>query len=261
MNDSILTIHWNDLIDILLVAVLLYVLYNLIKGTSALKVFWGLGLVYIIWVIITAFDLKLLSSIVGKFINVGIITVIVIFQQEIRKFLLLIGSTQFWKKHSGLLKIKDALKENTTVNIPLNILQEVCYNLGRNRTGALIVISQKDDLSLYEQSGLPVNAPVTEYMIESIFYKNAPMHDGAVIIKNNMIISAKCILPVSESEVLPPHTGTRHRAALGIAEHTDAIAIAVSEQTGTISIAKNGKLYYNILHKEFIPLLERLLNV
>ncbi len=260
MNDSILTIHWNDLIDIILVAVLLYVLYNLIKGTSAVKVFWGLGLIYVIWVLVTALDFKLLSSIVGKFINVGIITVVIIFQQEIRKFLLLLGSTHFWKKHYSILKIKDALKENPSQNIPLNTLQEVCYNLGRNYTGALIVIAQQDDLNLYEQSGLPINAPVTEYLLETIFYKNTPTHDGAVIIKNNIITSAKCILPVSESEHLPSHTGTRHRAALGIAEQTDAVAIVVSEQTGSVSIAHNNQLYHNVPHKEFIPLLEKILN-
>ncbi|MCX7727858.1 MAG: diadenylate cyclase CdaA [Bacteroidia bacterium] len=257
--NSILHIGWNDLMDIFLVSVLLYVLYNLIKGTSAVKVFWGLGLIYIIWVIVTALDFKLLSSVVGKFINVGIITIIIIFQQEIRKFLLLIGSTEFWKKHYSIFKIKDVLKENTIHTIPLNILQEACYNLGRNKTGALIVVYQKDDLILYEQSGVPVNAPVTEYMLESIFYKNAPMHDGAVIIKNNLILAAKCILPVSESETIPHHAGTRHRAALGISEQTDAIAILVSEQTGNVSVAKNGKLYYNVSYKEFIPLMEKIL--
>lgn len=260
MNDNnILHIGINDILDILLVAILLYVLYNLIKGTSAVKVFWGLGIIYIIWVIVTALDLKLLSSIVGKFVNVGIIAVIIIFQQEIRKFLLLIGSSQFWKKHYSLFAIKEIFKDNSTYNIPLNILQDACYNMGRNKTGALIVISQKDDLNLYEQSGVPINAPVTEYMLESIFFKNAPMHDGAVIIKNNIIVAAKCILPVSESEKLPPHTGTRHRAAVGITEQTDAIAIAVSEQTGSVSISKNGDLHYNISHKDFIPLLEKLL--
>lgn len=259
MNESILHIGISDILDIFLVAILLYVLYNLIKGTSAVKVFWGLGIIYIIWAVVTALDFKLLSSIMGKFINLGIITIIIIFQQEIRKFLLLIGSSHFWKQHYSIFKIKDAFQESTTAHIPLNILQEACYNMGRNKTGALIVISQKDDLMLYEQSGLPVNAPVTEYMLESIFYKNAPMHDGAVIIKNNIITSAKCILPVSESEQLPAHAGTRHRAALGIAEQADAIAIAVSEQTGNVSVAKESKLYYNISYKEFIPLMEKLL--
>ncbi|GIV26803.1 MAG: membrane protein [Bacteroidia bacterium] len=258
-SKDILHIGWNDVLDIFLVAVLLYVLYNLVKGTSALKVFWGLGLIYLVWVIVTALDFKLLSSIVGKFINVGIITIIVIFQQEIRKFLLLIGSTQFWKQHYSLFKIKEAFKEDIIVNIPLNILQDACYNMSRNKTGALIVIAQKDDLNLYEQSGWPVNAPVTEYMLESIFYKNAPMHDGAVIIKNNIIVAAKCILPVSESDKLPSHAGTRHRAALGISEQTDALAISVSEQTGAVSIAKNGELHHNVEHKDFIPLLEKLL--
>ncbi len=258
-NENILHIGWSDVLDIVLVAILLYVLYNLIRDTSALKVFWGLGLIYIVWVLVTALDFKLLSSIVGKFINVGIITVIIIFQQEIRKFLLLIGSTQFWKKHYSIFKIKEALSEGTNSNIPLNSLQDACYNMGRNKTGVLIVIAQKDDLNLYEQSGVPINAPVTEYMLESIFFKNAPMHDGAVIIKNNIIIAAKCILPVSESEQLPSHAGTRHRAALGISEQTDALAISVSEQTGSVSIANKGQLYYNIPHKDFIPLLEKLL--
>ncbi|HPQ08561.1 MAG TPA: diadenylate cyclase CdaA [Bacteroidia bacterium] len=259
-QENMLHIGISEIIDITLVAIMLYVLYNLIRGTSAVKVFWGLGIIYIVWVIVTALDFKLLSSIVGKFINLGIITIIIIFQQEIRKFLLLIGSTDFWKKHYSIFKIKEAFKESTTSNVPINILQDACYNLGRTKTGALIVIHQKDDLSLYEQSGVPVNAPVTEYMLESIFYKNAPLHDGAVIIKNNFIISARCILPVSESNTLPSHAGTRHRASLGIAEETDAVAIAVSEQTGSVSICKNGKIYYDIPYKDFIPLLEKLLD-
>lgn len=258
-NEHILHIGWNDVLDVFLVAILLYGVYNLIKGTSAVKVFWGLGLIYIIWLVVTALDLKLLSSIFGKFIHGGILIIIIIFQQEIRKFLSLIGSSQFWKKHYSLFKIKEALQESTTTNIPLTILQNACYDMGRNKTGALIVITQKDDLSLYEQSGLPVYAPITEPLLETIFFKNAPMHDGAVIIRNHIITAAKCILPMSESEKLPPHAGTRHRAALGISEQTDAIAIAVSEQTGTISLTKAGKLYYNIPHKEFIPLLEKLL--
>lgn len=258
-NTNILHIGWTDALDILLVAILLYVLYNLIKGTSAVRIFWGLAVIYIIWVIVSALDFKLLSSIMGKFINVGIITIIIIFQQELRKFLLLIGTSDFWKKHYSVFKIKEAFRDTITTNIPLNEIQEACFNMGRNKTGALIVLYQKDDLILYEQSGLPVHAPVTEYMLESIFYKNAPMHDGAVIIKNNVIVAAKCILPISESPEIPAHAGTRHRAALGITEQTDAVAISVSEQTGSISIAKNGKLYYNVSHKEFIPLLEKLL--
>ncbi len=261
MNDnvSILHISWNDALDILLVAILLYVLYNLIKGTSAVRVFLGLGLIYIIWVVVSAMDFKLLSSIFGKFINVGIITIIVIFQQEIRKFLLLIGSSQFWKKHYSVFAIKEAFKEENNLNIPLNVLQDACFNMGRNKTGALIVIKLKDDLSLYEQSGVPIYAPVTEHMLESIFYKNAPLHDGAIIIQSDIIIAARCILPISESDKIPYNAGTRHRAALGISEHTDAIAISVSEQTGNVSLAKNGELYYNLNYKEFIPLLEKFL--
>lgn len=257
-SSEILHFGWSEILDIFLVAVLLFVLYNLIRGTNAVKVFWGLGLIYIVWVIISAMDLKLLSSIIGKFISVGIITIIIIFQQEIRKFLLLIGSSQFWKQHSSIFNLKDAFNQNNTQIIPMNILQEACYNMSRTKTGALIVITLKDDLSLYIQSGVPVNAPISDYMLESIFYKNAPMHDGAVIIKSNFIIAARCILPVSESDAIPASAGTRHRAALGITENTDAIAISVSEQTGNVSISHRSKLYYNIVYKEFIPLLEKL---
>lgn len=259
MNNSVLHISWNDALDILLVSILLYFLYNLVKGSSAVRIFWGLGFIYIAWVIVTALELQLLSSILGKFISLGIIAIIILFQQEIRKILLFIGSQRFWKAPYSMFMIKELFNQNTKFNIPLNILREFCFNMGRNRTGVLIVITQKDDLTLYEQSGVLVDAPVSEYMLETIFYKNAPLHDGAVIIKNNIITAAKCILPVSSSEKLPHHAGTRHRAALGISEQTDAIAICVSEQTGSISIAKDGHLYYNLNYKEFISLLEKLL--
>lgn len=258
-QNSILHLSWNDVLDIFLVAVVLYMLYNFLKGSSAIKVFWGLGFIYVLWVVFSALDFHLLSSILGRFISLGIIAIIILFHQEIRKILLLIGSSSFWKTHYNTFNMKELFKETNVFSVPLNALQDACYNMGRNKTGALIVIHQKDDLSLYEQSGLPINTPVTDYMLESIFYKNAPLHDGAIIIKNNIITAARCILPVSNSDKLPAHAGTRHRAALGISEQTDALAICVSEQTGNVSIAKDGELYYNLSYKEFIPLLEKLL--
>lgn len=247
----------TDAVDILLVAIMLYLLYNMVKGTSAVNIFIGLTLIYVAWIIIRAMDLKLLSSILGKFINVGVIAVMVVFQQEIRKFLLYIGSNEFIKSRNwrNLLSF-NIHKETETVELDVDSIINACFNMSNTKTGALIVIPKKSDLKFYISSGELVDSALTDRMLENIFYKNSPLHDGAVIIKNNRIVAARCVLPVTEKENFPAHYGMRHRAAVGITETTDAIAISVSEQTGDVSLTVNAEINANLNREKLRFLLE-----
>lgn len=248
----------SDAIDILLVALILYLAYNLVKGTSAINIFIGLALIYFAYIVIRAFDLKLLSSIIGKFVNVGVIAVMIVFQQEIRKFLLYIGSNEFIRNQNWKNIFLFNASPQSTSNIFLNInsLIEACFNMSAGNTGALIVIARKSDLKFYINTGEMVDASLSSRMLENIFYKNSPLHDGAVIIQDNRIVAARCVLPVSEKEDFPAYYGMRHRAAVGVTEHTDAIAIAVSEQTGEVSLTIHGEIQADLTRERLKYLLE-----
>lgn len=249
----------TDAIDILLVAFMLYLLYNMVKGTSAVNIFIGLALIYISWIIIRALDLRLLSSILGKFINVGVIVVMVVFQQEIRKFLLYIGSNEFIRSRNwkNLFALNFTARDEESVPLDVDAVINACFAMSETKTGALIVISKRSDLKFYISSGEAVDSALTSRMLENIFYKNSPLHDGAVIIKNNRIIAARCVLPVTEKENFPVHYGMRHRAAVGITETTDAIAISVSEQTGGVSLVVNAEINANLTKEKLRFLLEK----
>ncbi|MBX3165570.1 MAG: diadenylate cyclase CdaA [Bacteroidetes bacterium] len=249
----------SDAIDILLVALILYLAYNLVKGTSAINIFIGLALIYFAYIVIRAFDLKLLSSIIGKFVNVGVIAVMIVFQQEIRKFLLYIGSNEFIRNRNWKNIFLFNASPQSASNIILNVngLVEACFNMGSTNTGALIVIARKSDLKFYINTGEMVDAGLSARMLENIFYKNSPLHDGAVIIQDNRIVAARCVLPVSEKEDFPAHYGMRHRAAVGVTEHTDAMAIAVSEQTEAVSLTMHGDIQSDLTRERLKYLLEK----
>lgn len=249
----------TDAIDILLVAIMLYQLYKMVKGTAAVNVFIGLALIYVIWIIVRAFELKLLGSILGKFVNVGVIAVMVVFQQEIRKFLLYIGSNEFVKNRNwrNILSFSNHEVVSSRYTLDGEALINACYNMSETKTGALIIISRKSDLKFYVNTGEIVDSVLTDKMLENIFYKNSPLHDGAVIIKDNRIIAARCVLPVTEKENFPSHFGMRHRAAVGLTETTDALAITVSEQTGNVSLTVNGEINSNISKDKLRYLIEK----
>lgn len=234
-----------DVIDMLLVLYLLYELYNLLKGTAGINMFFGIVTVYLLWKLVVLMEMRMLGEILGQFISVGVIALIIVFQQEIRKFLLLLGNAKFINK-----KRKRFLFWNFNIaqEVKLNI-DEVCKAIKRmalNQTGALIVITRKNQLEDIIITGVAVDAIVSDQLIENIFFKNTPLHDGAVIIIDNRIVAAKCILPVTDWEGMPENVGLRHRAAVGVSEVSDAIAITVSEQTGEISIADNGYIKTNL---------------
>ena len=229
-----------ELIDIVLVAILIYQLYKLVKGTVAINIFIGLAFIYLVWKIVSAFHFQLLSEILGQFIGVGVIILAIVFQQELRKFLMLIGKGKVIK-NKGLFKFNFSIEHDNYLNT--HAIARACESMAETKTGAIMVITQIDDLAVFAESGVEMNSRISVPMIESIFFKNSPLHDGAVIIRDNKIISARCVLPVSNNEDFPGHLGMRHRAAVGITEESDAISVIVSEETGGISYVKDGELF------------------
>lgn len=249
-----------DLVDIFLVAFLLYYLYKLIRGTGALNIFAGISSIYLLWWLVRIFEMELLTEILGQFISVGVLALIVVFQPEIRKFLLFIGTRSFLNSRSRVFFGRLWQMEQSTP-IAISDIVGACEELSSTRTGALIVLTLENNLDLFLETGETIDSKVSQQLLENIFFKNSPLHDGAVIITNNRIAAARCVLPVSESTHFPAYLGLRHRAAVGVSEVSDAIAIVVSEQTGRISWVKNGKLKRNIkpvelkemMVKEFTP--------
>ena len=248
-----LKIGISDIVDIISVAMIFYVLYRLIRGSAALNIFIGLLSLYILWKLVVLFRMELLSELLGQFISVGIIAIIIVFQPEIRKFLLYLGSRSPLKKTNFLL-----WKERTKhQNIPkINIIVKACANMSASHTGALIVVTRENHLEDYVQTGEIINSQTSRELIETIFFKNTPLHDGALIINHQTMVAARCILPVSKRENIPSSMGLRHRSAIGITELTDCIAIVVSEQTGTISYCTEGKIKQGVTDKELKSFLE-----
>ncbi len=238
----------KDIIDIFLVAVLLYQLYKLLKRTGAVNLFLGVLAFLICWILVSyVFKMELLGGILDRIVSVGAFAIIVLFQDELRRFFSKIGSHQKW---SLLTYLKRVLSSESSQNkdTDLHLLQLVlaCRALSKTSTGGLIVIARNFDLDFYIQSGEQLNATISSRLIENIFFKNSPLHDGAMIITNKGIKAAACILPISKNQSIPKRLGLRHRAALGITENTDAIAIVISEETGHISWAINGQLTSNV---------------
>jgi len=254
-----LSIRLLDVLDILLVAFLLYKLYELLKGGVAMNIFIGLVSIYLLWwLCVKVLEMQLLGALLGQFIGVGVIALIIVFQQEVRRFLILLGTNSFLAKNnfaSSLFKWNFQFQKPDTTNI--TPIVKACGNMAKNKTGAIIVISRNTDLKFYATTGDIMDAEVSKRLIESIFFKNSPMHDGAIIISNNKIKAARCVLPVTENTELPAHYGMRHRAALGITEQSDAIAIIVSEETGAISFARDGELKSNLSPEELERTLAR----
>ena len=254
-----ITIRFLDVLDILLVAFLLYQLYMLIKGTVAFNIFIGLFLVYLFWLLVRALNMELLDAFMGQFIGVGVLALIVVFQPEIRRFLLLIGSNPQVNKLLGLDKLFSTGKFKSASGQQLKMIVRACEDLARSKTGALIVIAQNSELREYIRTGEKINARISDALLETIFFKNTPLHDGAVIINGNKITAARCIMPLTNKEDLNPLLGLRHRAAIGITENTDALAIVVSEEKGEISVAQSGKLSQNISVIELSNILENII--
>lgn len=244
---AFISIRWLDVVDILLVAILLYQLYKLVKGTVAIRIFIGILAIYLFWKLVSAMQMELLSEILGQFIGVGVLALIIVFQQEIRRFLLLLGSQSSMAGPGFLKKLMRFSKNEEGIDqLNINAVLKACYNMTKSKTGALIVISKDTELKYHASTGEAINANLSANLLESIFFKNSPLHDGGVIIFENQIKAAGCILPVSEKHDLASNFGLRHRAAIGITENSTGFAIVVSEETGKVAIALSGQLEDNI---------------
>ncbi len=241
-------IEIKDIIDIILVAVLLHQLYRLMRNTGTSNIFVGILSFIVFWfLIVHVFELELMSTILNQLISVGAIVIVVIFQNEIRNFFSQLGSRHNWKLYKRLQRIFKAkdLSDNTP-SLPVMNIVMACKNMSNTKTGALIVIERERNLQEYVNSGETVNAEIATRLIENIFFKNSPLHDGAMIISQHRITAVGAILPVSKDPSISRTLGLRHRAAMGISEQTDAIVIIVSEETGKISVAMNGRFLIDL---------------
>jgi diadenylate cyclase len=246
-NIGFLEIRFLDIIDVILVGLLMYQLYRLVRGSLAFNIFIGLLIIYLISLVVRSLDMELLSGILGQFIGVGVIALLIVFQPEVRRFLLYVGKgsrfgqSDFWSK----LSVKN-WRVSTQKEMGINAIITAVDELSKTKTGALIVYTISSRLQFIANTGVLLNAEISSQLLQSIFQKNSSLHDGAVIISDNRIVAAKCVLPVSESTEIPSRYGMRHRSAVGMSEHSDALTIIVSEETGQISYTFEGKLFPNI---------------
>ncbi len=245
---------WLDISEVLLLTFFFYQLYKLMKGTVALKIFIGSVSIYMSFLLFKALEMRLLTAIFGRIIGVGVIALIVLFQPEIRRFLLMIGRSTYLDRSISLrfLTSKNPYYDITSV-------VDAVKTLAATSTGALIVFTRTSDLRYYIETGEALDANLSRKLLLSIFNKYSPLHDGAVIISDAKIRAARCILPVSESDDVPTHLGLRHRSALGITENSDCLVIVTSEESGNISIADQGRLSYDVPPNELHSRLTKLL--
>ena len=239
-----------DVIDIFLVAIILFQVYRLIRGTSAFSIFIVVFFIYLFWLIVKALNMELVSSLLGQFIGVGVIALIIVFQQEVRRFLLLIGNRYIKNSRFSVTRWFFSTKQDSAGPAIAGEIVRATESLASKKTGALIVIGRQNRFDMYIEGGEILKAQISAELLETIFFKNTPLHDGAVLIEDRLILAARCPLPVTEQFTLPAHLGMRHRAAIGMSEHTDALVIIVSEETGSVSVASAGELRLNLTPNE-----------
>lgn len=252
---AFITIRFLDILDIILVAFLLYQLYRLIKGSVAFNIVIGLFSLYLFWLVVRALNMELLGSIMGQFIGVGVLALIVVFHPEIRKFLVFIGTNYNVNRVLSIDKLFGSAKAKTINHQQIDSLVDACVLMGKSKTGALIVIAGKNELNDQIATGERINAKISSSLIRTIFFKNSPLHDGAIVIKRNKIVAAGCILPLTQQE-LDKALGLRHRAAVGMTENSDALAIIVSEERGSVSVAHGGEIKRRLSKETLTQVLE-----
>lgn len=257
LDISFLRIQWVDVLDIVLVSFLLYQLYKLVRGSVAFRIFLGFVTIYLLYFVVNALGMQILSAILGQFIGVGVLALIILFQQEIRKFLLMVGRSTFLRQ-MGFLRLFIGQKASQQ-QLLIQPVIEAAKAMSNSQTGALIVFAKTDELRYFEESGDAIDAIISKRLLLSIFDKHSPLHDGGVIIRNGRIKAARSILPVTDKPDLPAQFGLRHRAALGMSEVTDAVILIVSEETGQMAIAHNGAIDTNLSVMEVRKLLFELL--
>lgn len=250
-----------DILDILLVAVLVYELYRLVKGTNVIRIFWAVVAIIICWRLSDLFNMRFCSQIFGGIINIGIIALVIVFQPEVRKFLLLIGTKtqltgdtvvkrfQFWRRD---------VAGRVGINLEPYIL--ACMHMSASKTGALIIFQRSNSVEELVRTGEAINARTSAALLETLFFKNSPLHDGAVIVKDNTVLAARCILPVTSRTDIDPNLGLRHRSAIGVTEQLDVVSVIVSEETGAISYALEGEIHHNVSPAQLRQALEQLVD-
>lgn len=243
-----ISIGIKDIIDIVSVALLLYYIYRLMKESSSANIFSGILVFVLVWILVSqVFEMRLLGGIMDKLVNMGALALIILFQEEIRHFFSTIGTR---RRANMLLRFITGKKNDAVRREDIMPIVMACMSMGRQKVGALIVIERNVGLSEVIHSGDIINADINQRLIENIFFKNSPLHDGAMIISHKRIRAAGCILPVSHDADIPKALGLRHRAALGISQKTDCLAIIVSEETGGISTARDGQLHLRLTPEE-----------
>ncbi len=252
---SFLSLRITDVIDILFVAYLLYQLYMLTKDTLAINIFVAIFGIFLFWLLVRTLNMQLTGAILQQVFSVGAIALVVLFQPEIRRFLGNLG-TKYRSRNKLMFDRFFSSNTHLLANVKIKSIARACVRMSESKTGALIVISRTTSLRTYAETGDIIDAITSSRLLENIFFKNTPLHDGAVIVEKDRIHAARCILPVSENRNLPANLGLRHRAALGVTENTDAMAIVVSEETGNISVADHGIVYENISKNELMQKLE-----
>lgn len=245
----------KDAIDIVLVAFLLYYFYRLMKDSGSLNVFMGILVFLFTWVFVSKIlQMRLFGSIFDHFMSIGTISLVIIFQEEIRRFFKTLGSHRHFRFLSYFFS---RAKEEKTEDVSIMPIVMACMSMAQQKVGALIVVGRNDTLADVIKTGETLDAAVSQRLIEAVFFKNAPLHDGAIIVRDGRIVAAQCILPVSHNINIPKKLGLRHRSAMGISEVTDAVAIVVSEETGAVSAAVGGKFMLNLDARKLETILSR----
>ena len=249
-----------DILDIILVATLVFELYRLVKGTNVIRIFWAVIVIYVAWKVSDFLNMRFCTQIFGGVISIGLIALVIVFQPEIRKFLLLIGTKtqlsgdtvvkriRFWRRDVG---------KRSEVNLEPYI--QACMHMSASKTGALIIFQRANSVEELVATGEVVNAQVSSALLETLFFKNSPLHDGAVIVRGNTILAARCILPVTSRIDIDPNLGLRHRSAIGVTEQLDVLSVIVSEETGAISYALGGEIHHNVTLVQLRHVLEQLM--
>ena len=213
------TITFVDIIDIILVAFLAYQIYKAVRGTNVLRIFWAVVIIYILWQVSSLIGMRLTSTILGQFISIGLILLIIVFQPEV---------------------------SDQKNGIELEPYIQACMHMSQSKTGALIVFIRQNEVGDIAATGERIDAVVSSALLETLFFKNSPLHDGAVLVKGNQVVAARCILPVSSNNSIDPNLGLRHRSAIGVTEQLDVISVIVSEETGAISYAVGGQIHHDV---------------
>ncbi len=249
----------KDLLDVLILSIVMYYLHSIMRQSSSKALFMGILTFFVMWVLIAQIlEMPLMGMILDKFANIGILVLVIIFQEEIKKFLVVIGSARRWRKLQSFFRVSRV--ENDEADKFIAPLVLACMNMAKKKTGALIVVEQTMDISSWMYAGERFLASVNARMIEAIFFKNSPLHDGAMLISRGKIRAAGCILPVANNNDINKDQGLRHRAALGLSQKSDALVIVVSEERGTISIATHGEIKENINAEQLQDFLQKIKN-